>query len=88
MTAMRLSAIAIGVTVIAGGFAFAQSQELYDSIDCSQWAINPDGTWNTGPSAQLGGMAFANSDHLSLSSINLNGVDMTALLLKKCGNKQ
>jgi hypothetical protein len=85
-----LSLIAIGAVAAVGvSSAFAQDQEIYDSIDCSQWTLNPDGTWDTGPRAEIPGSRrrLANQRHVDLAGFYVNGVDITAWLNAKCVNK-
>jgi hypothetical protein len=65
----------------------AQEQRIYDSIDCSQWTYNPDGSWDTGPNARLGGMVFSNSKHIRLSGNIDDGIDTADVLLSKCGKR-
>lgn len=77
--------VAILVMFTATSFALAQGNQLYESIDCSQWKENSDGTWNTGPNGRLDGMVFPNSVHLAISHEVINGVDLAAMLANKCG---
>jgi hypothetical protein len=65
----------------------AQSQQTGDGIDCGQWKLNPDGSWDTGPSAMVFGMVFANGKNLMMNDVVVNGVEVTALLKKKCANQ-
>lgn len=85
--------MACGVVAGACPPAIAQNQhsldakQISDSIDCSQWTQNPDGTWNGGPNARVGGMAFPNTIHMTMTGYAENGVDEAAALLKKCGKR-
>lgn len=71
--------------------AIAQNQhsldakQINDSIDCSQWTLNADGTWDGGPNARVGGLTFPNTIHMTMTGYAENGVDEAAALLKKCG---
>lgn len=59
---------------------------LYGSIDCSQWTPNADGTWDTGPNAVIGSVVAApNVKHFSVNHFMVDGEDVGALLLEKCG---
>lgn len=75
--------------VAAASAAGAQDQEIYDAIDCGQWTKNPDGTWDTGPKAEILGARrrLANLRHLDLAGFYVNGVDISAWLNAKCANK-
>ena len=84
----------IGVAIICGfavaaSAALAQDQEIYDAIDCSQWTLNPDGTWDTGPRAEILGTRrrLANLKHVDLAGFYVNGVDISAWLTAKCTKK-
>ena len=85
------SLIACGIVAGACLPAIAQNQhgldakQIYDSIDCSQWTLNPDGTWNGGPNARVGSMTFSNTIHMTMTGYAESGVDEAAALLKKCG---
>jgi hypothetical protein len=81
-------ATAGGLVAAASAGAFAQDQEIYDTIDCSQWTLNSDGTWNTGPNAAINySYHFPNSKHLDLARFYIDGVDISAWLLAKCGKR-
>jgi hypothetical protein len=84
-----LSLIAIGAAVAQASSAFAQDQEIYDAIDCGQWTKNPDGTWDTGPRAEIPGARrrLSNQKHVDRAGFYVNGVDVTAWLNAKCVNK-
>jgi hypothetical protein len=82
------------LTIVAGfiaaaATAIAQDQEIYDAIDCGQWTKNPDGTWNTGPRAEIPGTRrhLSNLSHADLAGFYVNGVDISAWLNAKCANK-
>lgn len=89
----RISAalLAIGVTAAACGAALAQkaqapdAKQVYDAIDCSQWTLNPDGTWSGGANARIGTMTFPNTVNNTMKGYVDSGVDAEAALLKKCG---
>jgi len=82
------AAIICGLAVAASAVA-AQDQEIYDAIDCSQWTPNPDGTWDTGPRAEILGTRrrLANLKHVDLAGFYVNGVDVSAWLTAKCAKK-
>jgi hypothetical protein len=68
--------------------ALAQEKQLYDGIDCTQWKQNPNGTWDTGPKARFGDdMSMPDSKGVDVHGITISGVDVAALLEKKCGKK-
>jgi hypothetical protein len=69
--------------------AAAQDQQIYDAIDCSQWTKNADGTWDTGPRAEILGARrrFANLKHLDIAGFYVDSVDISAWLTAKCGQK-
>jgi hypothetical protein len=79
----------VGAVAAAGMAAEAQDQEIYDAIDCGQWVKNPDGTWDTGPKAEIIGARrrLANLRHVDLDGFYVNGVDVSAWLNAKCANK-
>ena len=60
---------------------------VYDSIDCGQWTLNSDGTWDGGANARVGSMTFHNALHLTMNGYSENGVDAAAALLKKCAKR-
>ncbi len=86
-TITRLT-IVLGVACAAAAAA-AQDQEIYDAIDCSQWTLNSDGTWDTGPRAGILGSRrpLANLKHIDLAGFYVNGVDVSAWLTAKCAKK-
>ena len=84
----------IGLTILCGPAAIAapaaaQDQAIYDAIDCSQWTLNQDGTWDTGPKAGILGARrpLANLKHANLAGFYVSGVDVPALLNAKCAKK-
>jgi hypothetical protein len=79
----------VGGLVVAAATALAQDQEIYDSIDCGQWTKNPDGTWDTGPRAEIMGTRrpLSNLKHVDLAGFYVNGVDVSSWLNAKCANK-
>jgi hypothetical protein len=81
-------AVICGAAATSG--AAAQDQEIYDAIDCSQWSLNPDGTWNTGPKATIlyARRNVANAKHLDLTGFYVEGVDVSAWLAAKCGKNE
>jgi hypothetical protein len=60
---------------------------VYDSVDCGQWTLNSDGTWDGGANARVGSMTFHNTLHLTMNGFSENGVDAAAALLKKCAKR-
>ena len=79
----------VGGLAAAAATATAQDQDIYDAIDCGQWTKNSDGTWDTGPKAEILGSRrrFANLRHVNLADFYVNGVDISAWLNAKCANK-
>ena len=75
--------------MVGASGAVAQDQEVYDAIDCSQWVLNPDGTWKTGPRAAIPGTSrrLSNQTHLDMAGFYVNGVDISTWLNAKCVNK-
>ena len=71
------------------GNAVAQEQEMYDAIDCSQWTLNADGTWRTGPNAVIIGARrrFSNLNSIDMAGFFVNGIDVSAWLNAKCGKQ-
>ena len=86
-TILRLAIV--GGLAAAAATATAQDQEIYDAIDCGQWTKNPDGTWDTGPRAEIPGTRrrLSNLSHADLAGFYVNGVDVSAWLNAKCVNK-
>lgn len=86
---MILRLALVGGLAAAASTAIGQDQEIYDALDCSQWTKNPDGTWDTGPRAEIRGAhrRFSNLKHLDLAGFYVDGVDVTAWLNAKCVNK-
>ena len=84
-----LSLAIIGGLAVAATAAPAQDQEIYDAIDCSQWTLNPDGTWDTGPRADIPGARrrLSNLRRLDLAGFYINGTELSAWLKAKCVNK-
>jgi hypothetical protein len=78
-----------GVIIAGASGAVAQDQEIYDAIDCSQWTLNSDGTWDTGPRAEIPGTRrrLSNLRHLGVAGFYVNGVDVSAWLNAKCVKK-
>ncbi len=62
-------------------------KDVYAAIDCSQWTLNPDGTWNGGPNARVGSLTFPNTMNHTMKGYVDSGVDAEATLLKKCGKR-
>jgi hypothetical protein len=62
--------------------------QFSEVIDCGQWRENADGSWDTGPNARLPGMLLSNSKGLRLSNVYVDGVDVAALLERKCGHNR
>lgn len=61
-------------------------EQISASIDCKNWHLNSDGTWDTGPDAKIEGFGvFSNSRRVKLGNAFVNGVNATAILEKKCG---
>jgi hypothetical protein len=85
--------LAVGATASACAPALAQkaaspdAKQIYDAIDCSQWKLNPDGTWTGGPNARVGAMAFPNTLNNTMTGYVDGGVDAGAALLRKCGKR-
>lgn len=87
---VRLAA-ALGLAMATCAPASAQKaqsadvKQVYDSIDCKQWTLNPDGTWTGGPDARVGSLTFPNTMYHTMKGYVDSGVDAEAALLKKCG---
>lgn len=82
---MKIFILSVSLSLAALTSANAASA-LYDSIDCSQWTFNADGSWDTGPNAAIGSLIMSpNSKHLTLNHNMIDGEDVGALLLQKCG---
>ena len=62
--------------------------QSYNSIDCRQWSLNADGTWNGGPHALLGNLTFANTMYHTMTGYTDDGIDLSAMLEKKCGKSK
>ena len=85
--------LALGFAAATCGSAGAQkaqtadAKQVYDAIDCSQWTLNPDGTWSGRADARVGSMTFPNTLNNTMKGYVENGVDAEAALLKKCGKR-
>ena len=86
-----ITAIASWATAVEGTPATAQEKQpltttqIYSSIDCRQWSVNPDGTWNGGPHARIGNLIFENTMYHTMTGYADNGIDVGTILAKKCG---
>jgi hypothetical protein len=63
------------------------AQGVYDSIDCRQWTLNSDGTWDGGANARVGAMTFHDTIHMTMTGYTESGVDAAAALRKKCAKR-